>query len=255
MIKKYLTYIKESQSIEDFKIGDKVTCIADHLMVYYGQIDQNGNKILRKHPLALTIGKDYTIKDITKIGYIDGFYIWVINDDRIKNNYYDTFDDDGNFVKIFSKDSKEVYDAKKKFQDRKRKERELKFKKRQLQLKNKLIDPYMEEDWGEDILESMGIGDFKIGDRVEYNAPGLSISGNDWYVGTIVDIQEDVCVVKFDDRWSPRLHDNEGNDPESKSYWCSFYRLIPHVKKERRITKEDPYGEEEWEINEKFSKV
>jgi len=116
-------------------------------------------------------------------------------------------------------------------------------------------DPYGEEEWEIEneknktkLFENI---EFKIGDRVEFK----SYASNDWETGTIVSVDDSACLVKFDRKWSDVLHDGDGRDLDKKSFWCNLHDVRKYIKRERRFTSEDPYGEEEWEIENERKKI
>jgi len=99
------------------------------------------------------------------------------------------------------------------------------------------------------IFEYNDLTGFEVGDRVDYYNGG-------WHSGVVTELDnedendnQDV-LVKFDNRWTDDLHDGNGDDGSSMSWFCHSGNLRMGKEKERRFTNEDPYGEEEWEVNE-----
>lgn len=89
---------------------------------------------------------------------------------------------------------------------------------------------------------------FKIGSRVKYDTYAQNFENPEGVEnGYVIDIDENgMILVKFDKAWTDCLHDAEGMDPESMSYWCDIERLKKARPPKIVISSEDPYGEEDW---------
>jgi len=98
--------------------------------------------------------------------------------------------------------------------------------------KNIELDPYGEEDWDmNESAEYLTVDDFKIGDRIRHKMSG------DIGVVTRIDV---------DSRW-PILCRYKHNLVISR---FSSPSDLEHYKTKQIFSENDPYGEEEWEVNE-----
>lgn len=225
---KYKDYIILEKKTEKFEKGDYITCIKDQIDADYGRKDLNGNKVIDKHDLNLTVGKKYLVLDITP-GYKSIYpYIWINND----------FDDEANYTNdedIFSMDREEIKKAKIAKKEELRKLQELKIQKEIKKLQMKDVDPYGEEEW--DINENYS--DLKRGEWVICIKDHMFTKyGNKHNLG--LTIGKCYIVKKSSSKSIWVINDN--NELMRYTVDDIFVKQDPSGN----ISENDPFGEENW---------
>ena len=115
--------------------------------------------------------------------------------------------------------------------------------------KNPDVDPFGEEDW-DDIDESLNESnnDYKAGDIAYYYGNSYDLHGQ-----RVKIIKKYICHFVQEIRILRTEYDVKFLDIDANDKTIGYSKLSPYIKIIKRVyTPDDPYGEEDWETNEKW---